>query len=64
MFEVKRKNNPAIIYTVLSVVYAHGEALFLIYNTINQFELVRASEFDLVSYAKGAIKIKEDINAN
>lgn len=64
MFEVKRKNNPAIIYTVLSVVYAHGEALFLIYNTLNQFELVRASEFDLVSYTKGAIRVKEDINAD
>lgn len=64
MFEVKRKNNPAIIYTVLSVVYDHGEIKFLIYNTIGQFELVRASEFDLVSYALGAVQIKEGKNAD
>lgn len=55
MFRVKRKDNPAIIYTVLSVVYEQGKLMFLIYNTTGQFELVCASQFELFDPDKHAI---------
>lgn len=55
MFKVKRKDNPAIIYTVLSVVCEQGKIMFLIYNTTGQFELVRASQFELFDPDKHAI---------
>ena len=55
MFRVKRKDNPAIIYTVLSVVCEQGKIRFLIYNAMGQFELVCASQFELFDPDKHAI---------
>ncbi len=57
MFKVKRKNNPAITYTVLWVLYELGRAMFLIYDT-EGFVLRPASEFVLVENPEGFIDME------